>query len=63
MCDGAQEYELTAPELGGITFPDSDTVQPLGRPTTEVYTPLTVLTAVATPTVAVPSHGQPVLVA
>jgi hypothetical protein len=44
---GAQEHGLTAPALGGCKFPSLSTVHPLG--TTEA--------------VAVPVHGQPVLVA
>lgn len=44
---GAQVHELTAPVLSGCRFPFPSTVQPLGT----------------TAAVAVPSHGQPVLVA
>src|SRR5690242_15959673 len=60
LCKEHEEYGLTAPELGGTTFPDSVTVHPLGRPEMDV---VAVPMEVTTDAVAVPYHGQPVRVA
>ena len=59
LCEEDQEHELTEPELGGTTFPEELTVQPLGSPEIDDEALLTEVTTVA---VAEPDQGNVLVV-